>query len=213
MSLSESLKEIQEELVKKDAVRREIQTAMRKTTKLSKQAIFLVHKDQLEKAENVLKEAEKILAQLSDLSESYPDLSHMGNVDAAFEEYTEAHVLLSLVKNGRFVSFKDINVPRVSYVLGLADVIGELRRRALDSLRKSGHEAAEKCLELMETIYGELMNLDEVHFLISGLRRKCDIARRVIEATRGDVTIDARRRLLEDSIDDLKKILEAERTE
>jgi translin len=211
MSLGKILKEIQEELVKKDETRQEIQTAMRKARRLSKRAIFLVHKARLEEAEEMLMEAGGILANLRDLSGSYPDLFYMGTVDSAFQEYTEARVLLSLVKEKRFVSFKEINVPMVSYVLGLADIIGELRRRALDFLRNSETAKAEECLELMETVYVELINLDEIHYLVPGLRRKCDIARRVIEATRGDVTIEARRRLLENSIRELKQTLEAEK--
>jgi len=213
MDLTEILKKIQEELVKKDEVRQEIHKAMHKATRLSKQAIFMVHKARFEDAEDTLIEAKTMLAVLDELTKSYPDLFYMGTVDAAFQEYAEARVFLDLVKEGRFVDFKEINVPMVSYVLGLADVIGELRRRALDSLRRDEAKTAEECLELMETIYTELINLDEIHFLIPGLRNKCDIARRVIEATRGDITTEVRRRLLENSMKELKETLEAKKTE
>jgi predicted translin family RNA/ssDNA-binding protein len=50
--------------------------------------------------------------------------------------------------------------------------------------------------------------MDDVYFLIPGLRRKCDIARRIIEATRGDVTLDSRRSSLENAIERLAKALE-----
>jgi predicted translin family RNA/ssDNA-binding protein len=43
--------------------------------------------------------------------------------------------------------------------------------------------------------------------LVPGLRRKCDVARRIIETTRGDITIEARRDQLEESIRKLEKIL------
>jgi translin len=211
MSLGEILKEIQEELVKKDEARQEIQTAMRKAGRLSKQAIFTVHKDKLEDAKNMLKEAERIFANLNDLSRSYPELLYMGTVDSAFQEYAEACVFLGLVKDRHFVGSKEIKVQTASYVLGLSDVIGELRRRALNFLRKGKTGKAEECLELMETIYMALVDLDEVQFLIPGLRRKCDIARRVIEATRGDVTLEVRRSSLENSIRELKKSLGAKR--
>lgn len=211
--MGETFKEIQEELVKKDEARQEIQTAMRRATRLSKQAIFLIHKAKLEEAKGMLREAEGIFANLSNLSRSYPDLSYMGTVESAFEEYAEACLFLGLVKDGRFIGLKEINVPMPSYLLGLADVIGEFRRRALDFLRMGETGKAEECLEIMETIYAELMNLDEIHFLVSGIRRKCDVARRVIEATRGDVTIDVGRALLENSIRELKKSLETERKE
>jgi translin len=213
MPLAETLKEIEEELLEKDQACQEIQTAVRKARRLSKRAIFLIHKDELDEAEKTLREAKGSFAELNDLSRSFPDLIYMGSVDSAFQEYAEAQILLGLVKERRFVDYEEINVPAVSYVLGLADVIGEVRRRTLDSLKKGETEKAEECLDLMETIFAELINLDDIQFLIKGLRRKCDIGRRVIEATRGDVTVAVRRSLLEDSIKELKKTLEAKREE
>jgi predicted translin family RNA/ssDNA-binding protein len=44
----------------------------------------------------------------------------------------------------------------------------------------------------------ELLALDETYMLVPGLRRKSDIARRIIEATRGDITQEVRRKSLED---------------
>jgi translin len=207
MPLKDVLERIQEEMAKKDAAKQEVQAAMRKATRLSKQAIFLAHKNNLEEAQKTLDEAKALLEKLTELSLGYDDLRYMGIVDAAYEEYAEARIILNLVKNGKFVGFEDIEVPIVPYVLGLADVIGELRRRVLNLLRKGDVVKAEENLELMETTYTELMNLDEIHILVSGLRRKCDVARRVIEATRGDVTIEVRRSQLEKSIRHLEKAL------
>jgi len=207
MSLNEILKQIQEELRCKDEVRQRIQTDMHTATRLSKQAIFLIHKEKIKEAEKLLKEAGKLFAALNDISKDHPDLLYMGMVDSAFQEYAEAYTFLKLVKEGRFVDFGEINVPKVSYVLGLADVIGELRRRTLDRLRKGDLKTAEDCLEKMETIYLELINLDDIHFLIHGIRRKCDIARGIIEITRGDITLESRRNSLERSIKELKKTL------
>jgi predicted translin family RNA/ssDNA-binding protein len=50
--------------------------------------------------------------------------------------------------------------------------------------------------------------MDDAYMLVKGLRRKCDIARRIIEATRGDVTIEVRRSSLETSIKRLEETLE-----
>jgi len=213
MSLSETLKQIEEELMNRDNVRQEIHIAMRKATRLSKRAIFLVHRNQLDDAEKTLRRAGDLLAGLDNLSKSFPDLLYMGSVDSAFQEYTEAQILVGLVTKKRFVGYDEISVPPSSYVLGLADVIGEFRRRALDFLRKGKNERAEECMDFMETIYAELINLDNIQMLIPGLRRKCDVGRRVIEATRGDLTIDARRSLLENSIKELRKTLEAKKKE
>jgi translin len=100
-----------------------------------------------------------------------------------------------------------LGVPPIDYVLGLADVIGELRRKALDMLRKGNLMMAEKCLLFMEQVYGELMAMDDAYMLVPGLRRKSDVARHVIEATRGDLTIESGRERLERSIKRLEKVM------
>jgi translin len=90
-------------------------------------------------------------------------------------------------------------------VLGLADVIGELRRRALDALREGNVSKGEECLQLMDEIYIELMAMDESYMLVVGLRRKCDVARKIIEITRGDVTQEMRRSQLENYLKRFEK--------
>jgi translin len=66
---------------------------------------------------------------------------------------------------------------------------------------------AEECLHLMEDIYVELMAMDEAYMLVPGLRRKSDVARHLIETTRGDITIEARRNSLEKCMKDLEKLV------
>ena len=200
MSLKPILDKIQEELSKREQIREEVQKDMRRATRLSKQAILFAHQERFDDAKNSLDEASSLFSKLREESKNHPDLFHSGLVGAAFEEYAEAHTLLTLVEEDRFVYPEKLSIPVTSYVLGLGDVVGELRRRALDSIRKGKIEAAEKCLETMEHIYSELTAMDDAYLLVSGLRRKCDVARHLIEITRGDVTIEARRSALERSI-------------
>jgi len=207
VSLKSLLDKIQEELRKKEEVREDIQRNMRRATRLSKQAILFTHQERLNDAKKLLKEAGELFAKLREVAKTHPDLVYAGLVDVAFQEYAEAHTLLRLVEESRFFDPEELEVPAVSYVLGLADVIGELRRRALDSLRKGDVKMAEDCLQMMEHIYVELMAMDDAYLLVPGLRRKCDVARRVIETTRGDITIEARRSSLERSIKELEKIV------
>jgi predicted translin family RNA/ssDNA-binding protein len=47
--------------------------------------------------------------------------------------------------------------------------------------------------------------MDEAYMLAPGLRRKCDMARRIIETTRGDVTQEVRRKALENKLKQLEK--------
>lgn len=185
----------------------EVQKDMRQATRLSKQAILFTHQEKFKDAKKLLKETDGLFAKLHSVAKTYPDMVYLGLVDAAFQEYGEAQTLLSLVEKNRFISPEEINVPSVAYVLALGDVIGELRRRALDFLRKGDVKTAEDCLNLMEEIYAELMGMDEAYMLVPGLRRKSDVARHLIETTRGDVTIEARRSSLEKSIESLEKLV------
>ncbi len=205
MSLKHYLTKIQKNLEEREKTKEEVQSIMRKATRLSKQAIFFIHQNKIEKAKRMLRETKDLFKKFHSKCVNYPELVHSGIVDAAFEEYAEAQIFLSLVQNGSFVGPEEIDVPPISYVLGLTDVIGELRRRALDSLRKGDFKSAEKCLELMETIYIEVMGMEEAYMLVPGLRRKCDLARRIIETTRGELTIEARRLSLEEAIKRLER--------
>ena len=117
---------------------------------------------------------------------------------AALQEHSEARIFLALIKEARFITPAEVGVPSVDYVLGLADVIGEYRRLALDDLREGEVKKGEECLEIMDQIFIQLLALDEAYMLVPGLRHKSDTARRIIESTRGDVTVEVRRKSLED---------------
>jgi translin len=212
MSLKEILEKIQEELNEREQVREDVQRDMRKATRLSKQAIQVTHQERFDDAKVMLEEAKTLFVKLRQTAKDYPYLFYSGSVGAAFEENTEAHILLTLIQEGRFPTPKEIDVPRTPYVLSLGDVIGELRRRALNLIRRDDVKAAEKCLEWMEHIYSELTALDDAYIIVNGLRRKGDVARRLIEITRGDITIEVRRSALEHSISKLRKKLEKPET-
>lgn len=211
MSLKAILEKIQEELSGREQVRGEVHKDMRKATRLSKQAIQVTHQERYDDAKVMLEEAKRLFAKLRETAKNYPDLFYSGSVGAAFEEHAEAKILLTLIQEDRFAGPEEFGVPVTPYVLGLGDVVGELRRRALDLIRKGDVEAAERSLEWMEHIYSELTALDDAYIIINGLRRKGDVARRLIEITRGDITSEARRSALERSISKLEKTIDKER--
>jgi len=210
MSLKEILEKIQEALSAREEVQEEVKRDMRKATRLSKQAIQVTHQERFDDAKAMLKEAKSLFAKLQETAKDHPYLLHSGSVEAAFEEHAEAHILLTLIQEDRFASPKEIGVLMTPYVLSLGDVIGELRRRALDLIRRGNVEAAEKTLERMEQIYSDLMALDEAYIIVKGLRRKGDVGRRLIEITRGDLTSEVRRSALERSLSKLEKTIKKE---
>lgn len=206
-SLKTLLKKIRKELTEKEKVREKAQKDMRKATSLSKQAILRIHQKRFNEAKKLIERAKEIILRLSKVSTKYPEIIYSGLFNAALQEYSEANIFLKLIKNSGFVTPKEINVPSVDYVLGLADVVGEYRRLALDALREGDVEKGEKCLRIMDEIYMELMAMDEAYMLVPGLRRKCDIARRIIETTRGDITQEARRSSLEKRLKEFEKFV------
>jgi translin len=196
-TLKSILKEVKEELTQKEGVRENAQQNMRKATSLSKQSILLMHQKKYEKARKSIANAKEIISKLQVSAKEYPDIIYSGMFSAALQEYAEANIFQGLIQEGRFVTPNEVNVPVVDYVLGLADVIGEYRRLVLDALREGDAEKGEEGLKTMDEIYIELMAMDEAYMLVPGLRRKCDVARRIIETTRGDVTQEVRRKSLE----------------
>ncbi len=184
----------------KNKVREETHESIRRATSLSKQAILLLHQKRLDDSEHMLANAKEVISSLQTQAKECPEIIYGGMFSAALQEYSEANILLVLVKEGRFVTPLEISVPSVDYVLGLADVIGEYRRLALDYLRDGEVEKGVRCLEVMDEIFIQLLALDEAYMLVPGLRHKSDTARRIIETTRGDITLEVRRKSLEDQL-------------
>jgi len=175
---------------------------------MARQAILLTHRRRFPEAEKRLEEAKSLLEEMERLLSGWRELGGSGMVYAPYQEFAEAKILLEYMQSGQIPDSKSIEVPAIPYVLGLADFVGELRRLALDSMRAGDFETAERALTIMEDIYALLMTLETAPAITPGLRRKSDNARRLIEVTRGDVTLEARRRSLERSLVELQSILE-----
>ena len=101
-----------------------------------------------------LNEAKGLLKEINVIA-THPGLS-INFIRVAYQEYVEANILFSIELEGIFPKPEDLNVPTLSYLLGLADSVGEFRRKALDSLRVGDIENAETSLKIMEDIYGTL---------------------------------------------------------
>lgn len=199
-SLKTVLNEVKKELMKKDRVRENAYESMRKATSFSKQAILRIHQKRFGDAKKLIGTATVTISRLQDLAKESPEIIYGGMFSVALQEYSEANIFLKLIEESRFVSATEINVPAIDYVLGLADTVGEFRRLTLDALREGNVAKGEELLEIMDEIFVELMGMDEAYVLVPGLRRKCDVARRIIEITRGDITQEVRRKVLEDHL-------------
>ncbi|MHA2152860.1 MAG: translin family protein [Candidatus Thorarchaeota archaeon] len=188
MKLSEILRPLREEIDDDDAVREKTLPLARRAVRMCSEAIKLVHRKQFDEAKSLIHEASKTVEQTrSEMSKS-GYVAKSRNLDVAYQELAEASNLLSLLEKGEFTPPEVHSVPIRSYLTGLADTVGELRRASLDLLRNDGLEQAEKLLTFMEEILEELQTFDYPNALVPDLRRKCDVARGIIERTRGDLT-------------------------
>lgn len=105
------------------------------------------------------------------------------------QEYTELTVFYSIINSKEIPLPSDLKISPINFALGLADVIGELRRYALDNIRNSQTNDLNKILESMDEIYTYLFSVDYPVGVTQDLRRKVDVARNIIEKTRGDVSL------------------------
>ena len=170
-------------------------------------AIRAVHRGETDVMNEHLAETRRLAASLRDSLAAHPDLFYTGYTQDALKEYVEASVTCALINHQPLPTPDELNVVHATYLNGLAEVVGELRRRCLDILRHGYSNEAERLLTLMDEIFAVLVTMDYPDALTNGLRRQTDLARGIIERTRGDITFSLRGEHLERSILRLSEIL------
>lgn len=185
----------------------------RQLTRACSLAIRAVHRDDVEAMENQLDEAHQLAKTLSTDLADHPDLFFTGYTQDALKEYVEANVTCALIRDQALLTPEELGVVYATYLKGLAEVVGELRRRILDILRHGYSKEAERLLGYMDEIYSVLVTMDYPDAITSGLRRQTDIARSIIEKTRGDITFSLRGEHLEQAIERLSAELNAKQVE
>jgi len=170
-------------------------------------AIRAVHRDEYELAQVNLEAAQSIVDSLHKDLEGYAELYFAGYTQSALKEFAEASIVLALVRGKDLPSPEDLGLENNTYLNGLAESAGELRRRCLDILRHGYSEEAERLLNHMDDIYAVLITIDYPDAITGGLRRQTDIVRSVTERTRGDLTLSLRQEHLEKSLRNLEERL------
>lgn len=172
----------------------------RQLTRSCSLAIRAVHRDDTGEMRAHLDEAHKLVKTLTTDLHDHPDLFFAGYTQDALKEFVEANVTCALIQNQPLLTPEELGVVNATYLNGLAEVVGELRRRILDILRHGYSEEAERLLGYMDEIYSVLVTMDYPDAITNGLRRQTDIARSIIEKTRGDITFSLRGEHLEQAI-------------
>jgi translin len=185
----------------------------RQLTRACSLAIRAVHRDDKETMEMHLAEAQTLADVLRNELKDHPALFFAGYTQDSLKEFVEANVTCALIQNQPLQTPEELGVEDVTYLNGLAEVVGELRRRTLDILRSGYSEEAERLLGHMDEIYSVLVTMDYPDAITNGLRRQTDLARGIIEKTRGDITFSLRGEQLTQAIRGLSSRLNGGQTE
>ena len=162
----------------------------RKLGQLAAKSIRHVHRHQFDEAEALLEEAKVVAQGARELLRPHPELNPAYLHDTE-KEMVEAAAVLSIVRGLPYPSVDDLGAQVMSYLNGMGEAASEVRRFALDEMRRGHIEEAARILVQMETIYDDLITFDYADSMTGGLRRTCDALRAVIERTRSDLTATA----------------------
>lgn len=173
----------------------------RDATILCSKAIVSLHSHKKEESIEYIEKAKKLLQEFKELGKD--DLQKYLYI--AEQEYVEAFCLFSIAENSVIPGMKSLDVSDISYVMGLLDCIGEIKRMIIDKIRAEGTSNVNTLFELMDKIYGIIYPLAVYDNLMPGLRKKLDVSRILIENVRAIVTEEQRRTRMIDIIEQFEK--------
>jgi translin len=172
----------------------------RDATILCSKAIVSIHAHKKNESIEYIEKAKKLLQQFRVLGKD--DLQKYLYV--AEQEYVEACCLFSIAEDNAIPSMKSLVVYDISYVMGLLDCIGEIKRMIIDKIRTEGISNVNTLFEVMDRIYGTIYPLAVYDNLMPGLRKKLDISRILIENVRAIITEEKRRAVMIERIQEFE---------
>jgi translin len=182
-------------------------THARALTRACALSIRAVHRDERDVMQSYLNEAGHLADSLRTGLADFPALYFAGYTQDSLKEFAEARITCALICHEPLPTPEELNLPPHTYLNGLAESVGEMRRRCLDMLRQDNSAEAERLLGHMDDIFSILVTMDYPDAITNGLRRQTDIIRSIIERTRGDLTFSLRGEKLERSIAHLSEQL------
>jgi translin len=201
VELQSLAEDLQRRFDDKMAAREKALPAARRAIRASANAIRAIHRGDFDQAGRLLEEAASELAGGRAAVEQHPDVRYAGFLHDAEKEYAEAR-LTEVVIGGKDVpTAEELDVTPAAYLNGMAETIGEARRAVLDLLRQGDVDRSEELLRRMEDMYHVLVTIDYPDAITGNLRRSTDVARGIMEKTRGDLSISIVQRRLHDALD------------
>jgi translin len=175
--------------------------AARRSIRASANAIRAIHRLEFDRARELIERSRDEVQGGLEAVRDHPAVRSAGYLQDAQKEYAEANITLAVVTGGELPTPESLGVEDAPYLNGMAEAIGEARRRVLDILRTGAVDEGERLLGAMEDMYGVLVTMDYPDAITLNLRRSTDVARSLIEKTRGDLSIAFVQRDLHDALD------------
>lgn len=171
----------------RNAARERALPAARRSIRASANAIRAIHRGETDRALELIDGSRAALEECVVAVADHPEVRFAGYVQDAQKEYAEANVTLALIGERDLPGPDALGIADAPYLNGVAEAIGEGRRHVLDLLRARDVSRAEALLDAMEDLYGVLVTMDYPDAITMNLRRTTDVARSLIEKTRGDL--------------------------
>ncbi|RLF50506.1 MAG: RNA-binding protein [Thermoplasmata archaeon] len=206
-NLEKIVEKIEKNIDDKDKVREQALRAAREIIIGCRKAIQSIHQSLMREAKNNIKKSSVKLQDLYTLTKEYPDLYHAGFIENAAQEFVEASCLYNIMQGRDLPDPDELQTTYTSYLMGLCDLVGELRRSALDSIRAGEQEKADEFLSMMEEIYDVIIRFDYPSGLIP-IKKKQDMVRGLIERTRGELAVASCERRIEYHTDEFRGLLD-----
>lgn len=203
---------ILERLEAKNARRERVLSMSRHVVQHAARAIRAAHRREWADADAILLQADTLVAEMNAAAAGFPDLMSAGYTLDAQKEHAEAHLVRALVRGADLPSPEDLGLDDAAWLNGLGEAGAELRRGALDCIRRGDVAEAERLLEQIQEIYVFLSTIDFPDAITRGIKRTNDMVRGVAERTRGDLTVAVRQEDLKAAIDRLEARLGAGRS-
>jgi translin len=196
-----SLDEINRELRSIEERREILIKNTRDMVMLCSKSIIALHNNEMDNACNQISQAKIMLNKFKEYAKT--DLQKY--IAVAEQEFVEAYVLKSIVEESSLPTKNELNVLGSSYLTGLLDCIGELKRMVYDRMRAGKAEDATKLFAIMQDLYSVVYPFAVYDNLIPGLRRKLDVSKMLIEDIRAVITEEMRRGIMIKAINNLQK--------
>ena len=198
--LERIIERIRADLTRKNALRDTTLARSRELIRFCANSIRATHRHEYEEAGALLEQAQTAARVMCDDARPYADIYYSGYTQDALKELAEASITLALV-SGRALPDPDLlRIDYPAYLNGLGEAMGEMRRFALDSMRREDTVEAERVMAIMDDVYTFLVTIDFPDALTGNLRRTTDMVRGVTEKTRGDLTTVIRQEQLQQAL-------------